>query len=145
MLEAYRIGHKGLHWASEVSETLHASSLLNEMPRSCAALLVSDHPPDKHTLSQMRVPQQLPHRSHCRTECCWSPAAALPHSLLMPCPAPKPQGTTLHKMQTRRRLYLQRQCSLCCKGKGRRRGCRIRATLTLCRWKRTSTTHSRKY
>lgn len=34
-----------------------------------------------------------------------APAAALPHSLLMLFPAPKPQGTTLHKPQARRRLH----------------------------------------
>lgn len=67
-------------------------------------LLTTAHSP-RCGAATVHVPQQLPRRSLHRTECCWSPTTALPHSLLMLFPAPKPQGTTLHQPQARRRLY----------------------------------------
>lgn len=117
------------------------SHLLVPLSWFLAILLTSTHSP-RCEAATVRAPQQLPRRTLRRTACRWGPGscfAPLPSDAVS-----SPQTTRNHFTQTasKEKTVLQRQRSLFCKSKGRRRDCRIRATLALCRWKRTSTTHS---
>lgn len=124
---------------------LHARSLLNEKPPLCAALLVHDHPLGNHMPSQMEC-------SYCLfpSSCFMEDSTGLSVAEAQQLPCPTPFWCCFQPPNHKELLYTNHKQGEDCaaktapyatKGEGRR-DCRNRATLVLCRWERTSITHS---